>query len=75
MKTFYITFGFDHALNGHFLSIFAENEENARKAATYMFPTRWAGIYTKKPDGIEIHSAGTAEKLIANASHCGWIST
>jgi hypothetical protein len=72
MKKFYITFGFSHALAGNFLSIEAEIEANARQAAAIMFPNRWAGIYTRQPEGNEIKASDTAENLIRNSKPCGW---
>ena len=72
MKTYYITFVFSHALAGNFLSIKAESEANARQAAAIMFPNRWAGIYTRQPEGKEIKASDTAENLIRNSKPCGW---
>ena len=47
MKKFYVTFGCGTPLKNHYLIVYAESEEAARKAMNYQFKT-WAFIYTEE---------------------------
>jgi hypothetical protein len=65
MRTFYITFGFTHPLAKHVLELQAEDENQARLAASTIFP-QWANILHAPPedDRTVIQSAKNAETAL-----------
>ena len=73
LNTFYITFGFSHALGNHYVVVKAEDEFEARQAMSVSFPNRWAGVYSYEPEtGTAIVLKKVAKALIEEGKHCGW---